>query len=140
MKDAPLSDLLIQASIKTENQLITFSEYSLKYFTDTGRITGAYIIFYQGGPIDHGRHVPGSVSQSSAASEYNAACTAGMSLEYFRILIHKLLNKHPDIFPEEDPLIIFYSKSAVCMDKNSKDTKDTRKSSRRVHFVRNGEK
>ena len=30
---------------------------------DTGRSTGAYIIFYQGGPIDHGTHAPGTVSQ-----------------------------------------------------------------------------
>ena len=40
---------------------------------------GAYIIFYQGGPIDHGTHVPGPVAQSSAEIEYNAACTAGMA-------------------------------------------------------------
>ena len=32
---------------------------------DTVRSTGAYIIFYQGGPIEHGTHVPGPVSQSS---------------------------------------------------------------------------
>ena len=25
----------------------------------TGKSTGAYIIIYQGGPIDHGTHVPG---------------------------------------------------------------------------------
>ena len=33
---------------------------------DTGRSTGAYIIFYQGGPIEHVTHVPGPVAQSSA--------------------------------------------------------------------------
>ena len=32
---------------------------------DTGRSTGAYIISYQGGPIDHGTHVPGPVAKSS---------------------------------------------------------------------------
>ena len=31
------------------------------------------------------------------------------------------------------------SKSAVCMDKNGKDTNHTRHIARRVHFVRNGE-
>ena len=56
------------------------------------------------------------------------------------MLIHELLNKDPDIFPQEDPLIILDIKSAVCMDKNGKDTKHTRHISRRVHFVRNGEK
>ena len=32
------------------------------------------------------------------------------------------------------------SKSDVCMDKNGKDTKHTRHISRRINFVRNGEK
>ena len=47
-------------------------------FPDTGRSTGAYMIFYQGGPNEYGTQVTGPVSQSSAESEYNAACTAGM--------------------------------------------------------------
>ena len=48
-----------------------FSDYSWQDFPDTGRSAGAYIIFYLGGPIDHGKHVPGPVAQSSAESEYN---------------------------------------------------------------------
>ena len=63
MNDAPVIELLIQSSIKTENQLMAFSDSSWQYFPDTGRITGAYIIFYQGGQIDHGTHVLGPVSQ-----------------------------------------------------------------------------
>ena len=66
MKYLPLSDLLIQASINTENQLMGFYDSSWQYFTDTGRTIGAYIIFYQGWTIYHGKHVPGPVSQSSA--------------------------------------------------------------------------
>ena len=31
------------------------------------------------------------------------------------MLIHELLNKFPDRVPEESPMIIFDSKSAVCM-------------------------
>ena len=69
-------------------------------FPDTGRSIGSYIILYQGGPIDHGTHVPGPVSQSSAESEYNAACTVGMALAHFRMLIHEFLNKYPYIVPE----------------------------------------
>ena len=63
MKDEPLSDLLRQANINTENQLITFSGYSWKYCLDTGISTVSYIIFYQGGTIDHGTHVPVPVAQ-----------------------------------------------------------------------------
>ena len=66
MNDTPVSDLLRQAIIKTENHLMDFFDYSWKYCPDTGRSTGAYIIFYQGGPIDHGTHVSGPVPQSSA--------------------------------------------------------------------------
>ena len=95
MNDAPVTELLRQASIKTENHLMDFSDSSCKYFPDTSRSTGAYIIFYQCAPIDHGTHVTGPVAQSSAESEYNVACTTGMALAHFIILIHELLNKDP---------------------------------------------
>ena len=90
-----------------------FSDSSCLDCPDTGRSTGAYNIFFQGGPIDHGTHVPGPVIQSSTESEYNAACTAGMALAHFRMLIHELLNKDPDIVPEEAPLIVLDSKYAI---------------------------
>ena len=99
MNDAPVSGLLIQTSIETKNHLMDFSDSSWQDCPDTGRITGAYIIFYQGGSIEHVTHVPGPVAQSSAESEYNIEYTAGMALAHFRILIHELLNKDPDIVP-----------------------------------------
>ena len=88
LNDAPVIDLLRQANIKTKNHLMAFSVSSWQDCPDTGRSTGAYIIFYQGGPIDHGTHVPVPVDQSSAESGYNAACTAGMALAHFRMLIY----------------------------------------------------
>ena len=63
MKDSPLFDLLIQANINTENQLMVLSYSSWQYFPYTGRSTGEYIIFDQGGTIDHVSHVPGPVAQ-----------------------------------------------------------------------------
>ena len=119
---------------------MAFSDSSWKDCPDTGRSTGASIIFYQFGPIDHSTHVPGPVSQSSAESEYNASCTSGMALTHFRMLIHESLNKDPEKVPEESPLIVLDRKSALCMAKNGKDTKYTRHIARRMHFVRNGEK
>ena len=76
------------------------------------------MIFYQGVPIDHGTHVPGPVAQSSAESEYSAACTAGMALAHFIILINELLNEDPYMVPKEDPLIVLDRKSAMCMANN----------------------
>ena len=69
MNDAPVFDLLRQANIKTDNQLMDFSDSSLQDFPNTGRIIGAYIIFYQGEIIDHGTNVPVIVAQSSTESE-----------------------------------------------------------------------
>ena len=56
------------------------------------------------------------------------------------MLIHELLNKDPDMVPEEAPLIVLDIKSAMCMAKNGNDTKHTRHISSRMYFVRNGEK
>ena len=140
LNDAPVTDLLRQPNIKTENKLMAFSDSSWQDFPDTGSSTGAYIIFYQDGPIDHGTHVPGPVAQASAEIDYNAACTAGMALAHFRMLIHEFLNEDPDMFPKEAPLIFLDSKSSMCMANNGKDTKHTRHVARRIHFVRNGEK
>ena len=140
LNDAPVTDLLRRSNIKTKNHLMGFSYSSWQNCPDTGRSTGAYIILYQGGPIDHGTHVPGPVAQSSAESEYNSACTAGMALAHFRMLTHEFLNKDPYIVPEEAPLIILNIKSDMCMAKNGKYTKHTRHIARRIHLVRNGEK
>ena len=41
LNDAPVTDLLRQANIKTKNQLMAFSDYSWQDFPDTGRSTGA---------------------------------------------------------------------------------------------------
>ena len=140
LNDAPVTDLLRQANIKTKNHLMNFSDSSWQDCPDTGRSTGSYIIFYQGRPIDHGTHVPGPVAQSSAESEYDAACTAGMALAHFRMLVHKLLNEDPDMVPKEAPLIILDSKSAMFMANNGKNTKHTRHITWRMNLVSNGGK
>ena len=57
IEDAPLSDLLIQDGIKSENQLMVLSYYIWKECPDTGRRTCSYTVFNQGGPIDHCTHV-----------------------------------------------------------------------------------
>ena len=71
MKDAPLYDLFIQAHIIAKNQLVEFSGFSWQDCPDTGRSTGTYIIFYQGGPIQPGTHVPVPVAQPGTESDYN---------------------------------------------------------------------
>ena len=65
-KYEPLYETLRQTIIKTENQLIDFSDSSWRDCTDTDISTGAYNIFHQGWTIDHSTNVPGPVAQSGA--------------------------------------------------------------------------
>ena len=82
INDAPVFELLRQASIKTENHLMSFSYHSWQDIPDTGRRKRAYIIFYLGEPIDHGTKFTGPVNQSNADFiDYTAACTAGMAFQ-----------------------------------------------------------
>ena len=57
-----------------------------------------------------------------------------MALSHFRMLIHELLNKYPDMVPEEAPMIVLDSNYDMCMAKNGKDTKHTRHIARRMNF------
>ena len=91
-------------------------------------------------PIDHGTNYTGTVYQPREESEYIVACTSGMYLAHFMILIHELLNKYQYIVTEEAPIIILDTKSVVFMANNGKNTKHTRHIDRRLYFVRNGEK
>ena len=68
LNDAPATDLLRQTNIKTKKHLTDFSHFSWQDCPDTERSTGAYIIFYQGGPIDHDTYVPEPFAQSSTES------------------------------------------------------------------------
>ena len=106
---------------------------------DTGRSTGDYIVFYQGGPIDHCTNVPGTVVKYSAESEYNALFTLWMDLAQFTMINNELMNKDPYVVPEQTSIIIFDRKSAVCIEKNGKDTKHTRHISIIMKYVINGE-
>ena len=99
IEDAPLSDLLRQSITKTDKLLMVFSDSRFQYCPETGRSTGAYILFYQGVTIDHCIHVPVPIAQYSAESEYNSACTTGTALSHFRVLNNEFLNKNLDVVP-----------------------------------------
>ena len=99
IEDAPLSDPLIHAKIKSDNQLMVLSDSICKYCPDTSRSTGAYILFFLDEPIDYSTHVRCTIAQFSADCEYNAAYTAGFSLAHFRMLNNYFLNKDPYVVP-----------------------------------------
>ena len=139
IEDSLPSDILRQDSTNTEKQLLLLSIYIWQYWWVTCSSTGAYIVFYQGGPICHCTHVPGTLAQSSAESEYSSTYTAVMDLANFMIRNNVLLEKDPGVVSEQAHFIILYSKYYVCMYKNVKDTKHIRHISRRMHIVINCE-
>ena len=51
---------------------------------------------------------------------------------------NKLLNKDPDVVPEQAHIVILDINSSMCMANNGKDTKHTRHISIRMNVVRNG--
>ena len=89
--------------------------------------------------IDHFTHVTVIVAQYISKSEYNSACIVGMALAHFIMLNNYLMNKDPDVVPEQELVIILDRKSSLCMASNGKYTKHTRNISRRIKFVINGE-
>ena len=54
------------------------------------------------------------------------------------MLKNELLNKDPDMFTEQAPLIILDSKSDIFMNNNGKDTKHTMHIAIRTNLGRNG--
>ena len=83
-------------------------------------------------------YVPGPVAKYIAKSEYNAAFNARIYLAHFRMLNNELKNKDPDMVLYHAPLIILDGKSAVCIDMNGKETKQTIHISIRMKLVING--
>ena len=57
-----------------------------------------------------------------------------MDLAHFRLLIHELLRKDPNIFPEEAPAIVLYSKYAMCVATNGNYIKHKRHIASRIFF------
>ena len=115
-----------QARIKSDNQLVVFSDSICQYYSNIG--------FYKYGPSDHCTHVPVTVSPYNAESEYNSSCTTEMALAHFIILNNSLMNKYTYLVPEQEPLFILGIKSYVCVANNGNKTKHTRQIFRRMHF------
>ena len=58
-----------------------------------------------------------------------------MYIGHFRILNNDFLDKYPDVVPEQSHLVMLDSKSAVCMDNNSKYIKHTIHIARIFHLL-----
>ena len=132
--DAPISRLLFEYGVDPTAPLITFSDLSWQDCPDSGRSTGGYTTFFQGGVIDSASGLPDPVALSSSEAEYNQACVAAMASNALAMLIQEVRGNDPDE-PLAIPLLLD-NKSAISMGESYRDTKHNRHIMRRFHYTR----
>ena len=143
-KTSPIYKTLKESNIETSDKtVITFSDSSWNDCIDTGRSTGGYITFIQGGTADYGSHLPVPVAMSSGEAEYIAAAVACMKASHIRMLVYDLRNLGMEDYngdlPNIEPArIIIDNEAAITMAKCNKDTAGNRHVARRFHYVRQG--
>ena len=132
--DAPVSRLLFENDIPPNHPLIAYSDSSWQDCPDTGRSTGGYVLFMQGGVVDAASCLPDPVALSSAEAEYNTCCVAGTAANACAMLIQEMLGNDPDK-PLGVPLLLD-NKAAISMGNSFRDTKHNRHVLRRYHYTR----
>ncbi|MGH3054284.1 MAG: Ty1/Copia family ribonuclease HI, partial [Gaiellaceae bacterium] len=139
VNDSPVTKLLYENKIGTLRSLLAFSDSSWQDCPTSGRSTGSFLIYYQGGVVDHALFVPDPVALSSGKAEYNTACATSMAVAHLRMLTNEM-DTLGDSDYKNQPLILIVldNISAICMGKSFKDTEHTRHIMRRYHYVRQG--
>ncbi len=132
--DAPVSRLLFEHALDPTVPLITFSDSSWQDCPDTGRSTGGYTAFFQGGVVDSSSGLPEPVALSSAEAEYNQACVSGVASNALAMLIQEIRGNDPDL--PMGFLLVLDNRAAISMGDSFRDTKHNRHILRRYHYVR----
>jgi Reverse transcriptase (RNA-dependent DNA polymerase) len=133
--DAPVSQLLFDEGIDpSKSPFYVFADSSWQDCPDTGRSTGGYHIFMQGGIVDSAMTFPTPVALSTAEAEYNNASAAATAVASMSMLTQDLKQLRTDI-PLKIPLMID-NKACIAMGENFRDSKHTRHILRRYHYVR----
>ena len=136
IEDSPIHQLLEQAGEKNVKQLFGMHDSSWQDCPDTGRSTGAFVLFSQGGAVDYNTFVPSPVAMSSAEAEYNAGAMAGMTMAHIRMLQNKLSGHEADIIKNGPIPMYCDSASAVTIVNSEKDIRSLRHCKRRLLFMR----
>ena len=95
MNDVPVSDLLRQASIKTDNHLIDFLILVDKVVQTLEEVQKQSLSFIKVGQLTMAHMFQDQLLNQVQKVKF----TAGMALAHFRMLIHEMLNKDPYIVP-----------------------------------------
>jgi hypothetical protein len=134
---SPVYQILKEQQLATNHFLFTFSDSSWNDDIDTGRSTGAFLVYYMGGIVDHSSNLPDPIALSSAEAEYNESCIACMATNHLSMMLDEFEVRSSRDIRQPVPIILD-SSSAIAMGNSFKDTKHTRHIMRRYHFVREG--
>lgn len=118
----------------TQHPIIMFTDSSWQDCPDTGKSTGAYLIYMFGSLVDAASFIPTPIALSSAEAEYNAGAFA-LTAALHHCQIHNTLQ---GIDPDAQLTVPMFtdSASAIAMMANEKVNKRNRHIARRIHFVR----
>ena len=136
ISDSPLYDLQIQNDVDPVHPIVGMHNSSWNDFPDTGRSTGSYQLFVQGGPVDFSTFVPAPVAMSSAEAENNAGAAAGLAMSHIRMLWNELKFEDPDDLLVPPILMLCDNKSAVMLANSEKDSTAQRHTKRRLMVMR----
>jgi hypothetical protein len=131
---SPFHLMLAEAGLPTDYPLTLCTDSSWQDCPDTGRSTGCYLIFCQGGVIDGVSFVPDPVAMSSSEGEFNVYAFAIAGASHTRQIFQELHGLHADT-PLTIPLLSD-SQSGIAMANSERDTHRTRHIQRRYKFTR----
>ena len=142
-KESPVYQICDKHKVEFTD-IIGFSDSSWQDCPDTGRSTGGYKVFCQGGLIDANSTMPIPVALSSAEAEYMSCCNLGAMIYHLRELLYEFeflgtSEYHMDgLFGTAPTMLLIDNQATVSMSKNYKVTSKNRHIGRRWHFVRRG--
>jgi hypothetical protein len=102
----------------------------------SSRSTGGFLMFHQGGIVDHSSNMPQPAAMISAEAEYNEAFMACTTTSHMYMTLNHIEEVEDE--PTEDKPVEIYmdNRSEVDTSITFKDTKNARLIRRRFHFVK----
>jgi len=113
VEDWLVYEILKHVKIDPIHDIFGIHDSSWQDCPDTGRSTGSYLLFKQGGVVDFNTFVPTPVAMSSAEAECNAGAVAGMAMYHIRMLNNKINGLDAHIIPTPPILMLCDSQGAL---------------------------
>jgi hypothetical protein len=108
----------------TMSEILGFSDSSWQDCPDTGRSTGGYKVFMQGGIIEANSTMPVPVALSSCEAEYMGCCNLGAMICHLRELLYDFIMKgrkeydQQGTYGETPSILLIDNQATVSMSKN----------------------